>query len=153
MSSRLVTLYSSRSRWRSSACCVCLMARFFQVGAMCSIWCPGGFSCDSIHVHAETKLFLQSLLTGKMRCGGTTSHDCLSSTKWIGALVVLILFSESSLQTWCDHVASRQSDPDDATYAGCGGSSSHSSLMVEDLLEGVIDIIRWKAIYNKGFKR
>ena len=28
----------------------------------------------------------QLLLTGK--CGDTTSHDCLSSTKWIGAPVV-----------------------------------------------------------------
>ena len=37
----------------------------------------------------------QFLLTSK--CVGTTSHDCLSSTKWIGALVALIdlrLFSD-----------------------------------------------------------
>ena len=33
----------------------------------------------------------QLLLTSK--CGGTTSHDCLSSTIWTGVLVALIDFS------------------------------------------------------------
>jgi hypothetical protein len=29
------------------------------------------------------------LLTGK--CGGTTSHDCLSAIKWIGALLLALI--------------------------------------------------------------
>jgi hypothetical protein len=96
---------------------------------MCGIWCPGGFSSNGIHVRAETKLLLQSqAITVDWQMRGTMSHDRLSSTEWIGALVALVglrLFSDPSLQTWCEPVASNQSDPDNASHTGCGGPSSH----------------------------
>jgi elongation factor G len=57
----LMTLDMSRSRRfydRGRARVACPRWRGF--GVMCGIWCPGGFSFDSIHLRAETKLLLQS---------------------------------------------------------------------------------------------
>jgi len=46
-------------------------------------------------------------------------------------------------------MASDQPDPYKASYAGCHSSGSHG---VEGQFDGVVDRVRWKAVYKNGAK-
>ena len=65
---------------------------------MCGIWCPGGFSYDSIHVYAETELlFAGSTITVDRRtCTAVQRPTIVLSTKWIGAPVPVALIELTS---------------------------------------------------------
>jgi len=93
----------------------------------------------------------QSLSTGK--CGGITSLGYRSSTRWIGAsafstitrVLLTVLPLRPGANPWrvINQIRTKLRIPAAAVQVPIG---------VEDQLEGVVDLVRWKAIYNKGTK-
>ena len=109
----------------------------------------------TIHVRAETKLSLQGqTITVDRQMRRYNVPRLSSSTKWRGALVAIIdlrLFSDPSLQTWCEPVALSQIQT--KLRMPAAAVQVPTGIGIEDQLEGVVDLVRWKAMYNKGVKR
>ncbi len=93
----------------------------------------------------------QSLSTGK--CGGITSLGYHSLTRWTGAsasltyvrIFLTVLSLRPGANPWrvINQIRTKLRMPAAAVQVPIG---------VEDQLEGVVDLVRWKAIYNKGTK-
>ena len=89
------------------------------------------------------------------RCVGTTFLGFPSSTRWIGAL------PHTSLQHTGRLTKGRHSSPGANPWRvigqirqklKIGAAAVQVPIGVEDNLRGVVDLVRWKAIYNQGEK-
>jgi hypothetical protein len=105
------------------------MGRF---GFMCGIWCPGGFSCDSIHLHVVTELPLQSQTNYCRPTNAAVQRPAIVFHQQNGqvtgtpvALSDIRALSRPCLQTGREPMGCNQSDSNEAAHASRRRSSSN----------------------------
>ena len=90
------------------------------------------------------------------KCVGTTFLGCLSSTRWTGVFLHLLHLANVSMRM---HVSRCRPGANPwrvieqiRTKLRIQAAAVQVPIGLEDDLRGVVDLVRWKAIYNEGQK-